>query len=844
MKKITALFTIFAIFAALMIPAVNAADESNLQNLSEDSSSQEHPEKCYLSFYEPEFGEVDVERGYIGYEYSDGRSTYAFTYGETAVLNVVPDNDAYFNFAELNGIEVSPVNNVLRIVMTEDYEFNISFAPTEYRFIKIVCNYAAGLPEAKFTYEGAEAAEIVKVLPEIAVTLGFSAKDGGDIYLTEAYFQPDGGDKTDVAVDNATNTVTTLPISCDGTLFLNFGVAPVCKVTVIQTVGGTVSASNLEPYKGETVTFTLTASQSYTIKCIVVDGVEKTVTGNTYAVAVTADTTVSAVFTPNIVEVKVSLAVMPGADSAIHGTAAFIGRTGTDLTVTQGEVISVLFTPDTGYEINEVRVNGVLTSPDENGTITVTANENLTVTVSFKKQKFRITAVVTAQGGGNIAAEGYEINKNVVYVEYGDSITFLFTPDMHYAVYSVKADSVTVFSAKDGGTLEGNRFTFANVISNHTIAVTFASEGSVITEYTITASAGEHGTITPSGIQTVVQGESVTYTVAADEGYQIDGVAVDGIDVPLTNGAYTFTAVSADHTITASFKAKSAENNGIIGVNDINWTTAAITVNLTDTMIIDKAVIEKISADCQGRTITFKAADFEISFVAASSFGTAYLQLDLTASRGEAAPNYGAISGIIDSLPQYVSSVYAVVRLNDIFPANSSARIYVSEDFAGKTLSYFTYDSGELVRAAENVVCDQAGFAAVTLKNSKELVFIADAGSASARTVVVIAGENGVVTPTGTFTVNEGETFTFTAVPNDGYKISKIIVNDEIMKIDGTETEYSVTVGADTEIEVRFALKKDENSSKAGLIISIVIIVIALAGGGVLFAIKWKQTRY
>ena len=185
-----------------------------------------------------------------------------------------------------------------------------------------------------------------------------------------------------------------------------------------------------------------------------------------------------------------------------------------------------------------------------------------------------------------------------------------------------------------------------------------------------------------------------------------------------------------------------------------------------------------------------------------------------------------------------------MIKLDDIFPKASTAKVYLGNDFAGKPVAYYTYDINmrTIVRADESISCDQNGYVSITLKDSKELVFIADATTASTYKVTVSGGENGTVNPTGTFNVAEGEKFTFTATPNEGYKILRITVNGNKINISGSE--YEVEIKSDTVIEVRFALLNDEGSSKAGLIISIIIIAIAIVGGGVLFVIKWKQTKY
>lgn len=75
-----------------------------------------------------------------------------------------------------------------------------------------------------------------------------------------------------------------------------------------------------------------------------------------------------------------------------------------------------------------------------------------------------------------------------------------------------------------------------------------------IPKYTIVSSHGANGTITPLGDIVVEQGKSQVFVVACNEGYEVDTVLVDGISATLTDDKYTFSNVTADHTINVSFK--------------------------------------------------------------------------------------------------------------------------------------------------------------------------------------------------------------------------------------------------------------------------------------------------
>ena len=72
-----------------------------------------------------------------------------------------------------------------------------------------------------------------------------------------------------------------------------------------------------------------------------------------------------------------------------------------------------------------------------------------------------------------------------------------------------------------------------------------------IPTFTITASAGTGGSISPSGNVIVSYGDNQTFTVTANSGYQITSVLMDG--TPAT-APYTFVNVAEDHTITATFE--------------------------------------------------------------------------------------------------------------------------------------------------------------------------------------------------------------------------------------------------------------------------------------------------
>ena len=94
--------------------------------------------------------------------------------------------------------------------------------------------------------------------------------------------------------------------------------------------------------------------------------------------------------------------------------------------------------------------------------------------------------------------------------------------------------------------------TYTSVTGCHTETLNLT----IITGYTITATSGSGGTITPAGAVTVSCGGSQAFHIAANSGNTIADVKVDGVSVGALSD-YTFTSVNETHTIEAFFNTTS-----------------------------------------------------------------------------------------------------------------------------------------------------------------------------------------------------------------------------------------------------------------------------------------------
>jgi len=99
-----------------------------------------------------------------------------------------------------------------------------------------------------------------------------------------------------------------------------------------------------------------------------------------------------------------------------------------------------------------------------------------------------------------------------------------------------------------------------------------------VVTFTITASAGPNGSISPSGAVSVNYGEDKIFTIIPNTGYHIVDVKVDGVSVGAIT-SYTFTHVTSNHTIDATFAIDTFTITASAGPNGSISPSGAVSVN-------------------------------------------------------------------------------------------------------------------------------------------------------------------------------------------------------------------------------------------------------------------------
>ncbi|MEM7828420.1 MAG: fibronectin type III domain-containing protein [Candidatus Aenigmatarchaeota archaeon] len=161
-------------------------------------------------------------------------------------------------------------------------------------------------------------------------------------------------------------------------------------------------------------------------------------------------------------------------------------------------------------------------------------------TIPIPIQQYTLTVSKAGTGEGTVISSPAGINCGSDCTEIynqGTVVTLTPTPSIN-----------SIFDGWSGGGCSGTSICSISINSPTTVCANFS-----LKTYTITATAGSGGSISPSGNVAVNYGSDQTFTITPNDNYRILDVKVDG----KSQGAltsYTFFNIMDDHTIQAFFK--------------------------------------------------------------------------------------------------------------------------------------------------------------------------------------------------------------------------------------------------------------------------------------------------
>ena len=398
-------------------------------------------------------------------------------------------------------------------------------------------------------------------------------------------------------------------------------------ITSAEDAGGTVTVNPAKAFAGETVSFTATANEDYTLTGVSVvdaEGNELAVTESDGAYSFTmanSEVTVSGFFTSNsIMAVAAPLAASGDADFVVPADYGITQRANTETIPYVG-------------------------------------------TVSFVDVAFAGTGVIKHVATTGTMPEGYWVGIGIPKVEgasyaagWGDAdlnTSFNWATDTYDGEITVDGTEYRTFYFDAAGSLVNeNRHGYLAVKGSGALpsAIYTLDFSKIVRANYATAAAAEHGSLTVNGAAKAAVNEGSTATVVptAEEGYVVDAVSYKAVSATETteinkadDGSYSFAMPAEAVTVSAAFGLKpydlaadSAMQNGSVSfkVNDEQVTAArkgdtvtvvpepAIGYEVTKVTYIktdaeEGAVATEITADANG-AYSFEMQGYEITVAA------------------------------------------------------------------------------------------------------------------------------------------------------------------------------------------------------------------------------------
>lgn len=395
-------------------------------------------------------------------------------------------------------------------------------------------------------------------------------------------------------------------------------------------------------------------------------------------------------------------------------------------------------TPAPGYHVSSIIVDGV-----EHNIIDMYSFEHLfgyhTVTVVFSKNHYTITTVAYGNGTVSEGAE-FEYDPNYVY-------DFIATPAEGYRIASILRNNVEIPVANPAVTYTES---LTNITTDYVYEVHFAQN-----TFTVTAASGAHGTVSPVGVTYYLYHQDAVYEINAEQGYYIASVTIDGETSnftqadALTSYTTTFSQISEDHTISATFAQMifTVTANPVTNGNITIPGNGTYPYGATPTCVItpnEGYLISDVTVDGEsvGAVSSYTFTPLASNHTIGATFSAALFTITATAGNGGNITPAGVTNMAYNGSQAYTISANAGYHISDVYVDGVSVGAVASYTFNNVTANHSIYAAFE----------------------------------ANEYTITVNQPANGVITP-GTTTVASGATPTFVFTPALGYAVTAITVN-------------------------------------------------------------------
>lgn len=271
---------------------------------------------------------------------------------------------------------------------------------------------------------------------------------------------------------------------------------------------------------------------------------------------------------------RLTMDVAQGNDGNGHSTAAITLRNNCLQSQTSAALVATLLdAAGTVLETKKTRIGGA-----------ISGETFRTETVTFSKLGTRVVVRAAVPGNDLLTFEGLAVGlgdftangTNYTYTLQNDSgatstlVTAVSGNDEPVSIngQALSTGGSATVAIPNSGTTDivvgiGAKTYTLTILRNSGTGGNAGGGGSGYSYYTIKATAGTGGSISPSGNVSVREGRDQTFTITPDKGYAVSNVKIDGKSIGAVK-SYTFENVSRTHTIEVIFmKANGNPQTGV-----------------------------------------------------------------------------------------------------------------------------------------------------------------------------------------------------------------------------------------------------------------------------------------
>ena len=460
-----------------------------------------------------------------------------------------------------------------------------------------------------------------------------------------------------------------------------------------------------------------------------------------------------------------------------------------------GTVADVWITPDDGYVIYGITVDGEPVGLTNN--LNVFMDRDRDIFIDFREASsddvevevdVSITEVmgIIVTGGIGDVSKTYEWGTltpgGTISVVPGTSVTFTLTLADGYRFVDMRINGNEVPPSET--------FVVGDVTADMNIELWLMKTDVDPGMYVIHAEHNGHGSVTPSDCE-VAAGGSVTLTVSPNDGYMVSSVLVNYSEVELSDGKLVLSDIDGNKVVSVTFE-------------EIEY-TETVTVSVGDNGTVSPS----------GSVVVERGEDLELTITPDDGYRIASVILDGTDVTSEVKDSVFILSNVVSGHSVRVEFEVITYTVTVTAGENGSADPTTSVVEYGKSLkivfipepgyrtSYLTINGGDRI-----VPDDRTNYVIDDIIEDKAVeVFFERDDSAYASVSVAIVGHGTVNDNSDSFKdeVLKGNSYTITSVPSEGYRLSKVLVDNVEVPTSGGVYVLN-NIARDTAVEVVFEI--------------------------------------